>query len=223
MTTYGQHDHQATTTYHDPPEESERFPFPAPRAHAEPDEPTPDGPLYSHEQQYERFGGTNWGAGFFGAVVTATLGVALGGAVAAVAVFLGATPETLRSSATDSPQAVLIGAVAVLLGVLVAACYAGGYVAGRMSRFDGGRQGFASWLLAAALATVTGGFGLLAVGGAGLVDLPGLGDLPQPGGSPLAWAAGSAAVLLLGSLGAAVAGGKVGRQYHQKVDDAGYL
>ena len=224
MTTYGQHDDQATTTYHDPPEETARFPFPAQRPHDEPDQPTPDVPLYSHEQQYERYGGTNWGAGFFGAVVTATLGVAFAGMVADVAVLLGATPETLRSNATGSPQAVLIGAVAVLLGVLVAACYAGGYVAGRMSRFDGGRQGFAAWLLAATITVVAGGFGLLALGGARLVDLPGLlGDLPRPGGSPLAWAAGSAAVLLLGSLLAAVAGGKVGRQYHQKVDDAGYL
>lgn len=222
MTTYGQHDGQPTV-YEDPPEETQRFPFPAQRVHDERDDASPDEPLFSHERQYERYGGTNWGAAFFGAVVTASVGVVLAAAVAGGAAVLGASPDTVQANSAQSPRTVLIGSAAVLLGLLVASCYAGGYVAGRMSRFDGGRQGFASWLLALVVGVVTGGFALLAVGRTGLVDLPGLGELPRPGGSPLAWAAGTAAVLLLGSLLAAVSGGKVGRQYHQKVDDAGYL
>lgn len=219
MTSYGQHDDR-TSAYPATPEETQRFPFPAQRGHDEAAEPAPDEPLYSHDQQYDRYGGTNWGAGFFGAVVTLTLGVTLAATVAGAAVLLGATPDALRSSADQSPRAVLVGSLAVVLGILVAACYAGGYVAGRMSRFDGGRQGFAAWLLALVVGAVTSSLGLLVVHGGGLPDL---GGLPRPGGSPSAWTAGSAAVLLLGSMLGAIAGGKVGRQYHRKVDDAGYL
>ena len=35
----------------------------------------------------------------------------------------------------------------MLLVVLSLAYYAGGYVAGRMSRFDGGKQGLAVWII----------------------------------------------------------------------------
>lgn len=216
MTTYGQHDDQATRY---DPEETQRFTFPAQRAQDDgrAHDESPDEQVFSQERQYDRYGGTNWGAGFFGAVVTVSVGAVLSAAVAAAATVLGATPEGLRASAADSPQAVLVGTVAVLLGLLVASCYAGGYVAGRMSRFDGGRQGFASWLTTVAMVALTGGLVYL------MVQPPAVGELPRPDGSPLAWGAGAAAVLLLGSVLAAVAGGKVGRQYHQKVDDAGYL
>ena len=61
-----------------------------------------------------------------------------------------------------------MGAV-TLAAVLFVAFGCGGYVAGRMARFDGARQGLAVWLWAVVLAVVVAGLGL---GAGDRVDLP---------------------------------------------------
>ncbi len=220
MTTYDHDDDR--TTVRDDPEHTRPIAFPAQRRHEDREDPAPGQPLFSQELQYDRYGGTSWGAGFFGAVVSVCVAAALAGSVAGASVLLGADPDLALTTPVGSRRAVLLGSAAVLLGVLVVACYAGGYVAGRMSRFDGGRQGLAAWVLALLIGGVTGGSVLLAPARAGLVDLPGLDGMPRPGDPALWWVVGSATVLLLGSLLAAVAGGRLGRQYHQRVDEAGY-
>lgn len=221
MTSYGHDDNNQQTTVDDPPQHTQQIAFPSQRAYEEHDDAAAEEaePVFSRALQYDRFGGTNWGAGFFGAVVTLSLGTALLAGVAAVSALLGARPDTALERAAQSPLTSLVGTAAVLLGLFVVACYAGGYVAGRMSRFDGGRQGFASWLLAVAVTALATGLALVATARAGAADLPASG-LPE-GLSPW-WAVGSAAALLLGSLLAAVAGGRLGRRYHRRVDEAGY-
>ena len=100
----------------------------------------------------EEFGGVNWGAAFFGWLVAVGLGailVALLGAAGA-AVGLSAGPGAARSVAGTVS---LVGAI-LLLVVLMVAYYCGGYVAGRMSRFDGGRQGISVWVLGLVIALV---------------------------------------------------------------------
>jgi hypothetical protein len=179
-----------------------------------------DRPTDPVERQQEVYGGLKPGAAFFGwlsAQSLAALVLAVGGGAAAA---LGVT-STLETLAEDEPlRAVLtVGGLALALVALVA--YAGGYVAGRMSRFDGGRQGAGVWVL-----------GLLTAAGlAGSVVLldP---DLPVPGVlETLAGAAdeGRARLVALGlvaaaallALGAAVVGGKVGVRYHRMIDLAG--
>ena len=104
----------------------------------------------------------------------------------------------------------------IALGV---AYYAGGYVAGRMARFDSGRQGFGVWLtsivviivLAVVAAVFGAGFNLL--GQLNLPNIPvGLGGLTIGGVITLVLA-------LAVSLAAAVSGAKVGERYHRKIDD----
>ena len=94
----------------------------------------------AHRRQREEFGGLSWGSAFFGwlvAVGVATLLIALLSAAGAAV------------GLTDTDDAGTIGIVGgiLLLAVLAVAYYAGGYVAGRMARFNGPRQGLAVWLL----------------------------------------------------------------------------
>src|SRR3954454_11742069 len=95
-------------------------------------------------RQRDEFGGINWGASFFGWVVAIGIGVLLTAIVSAAGAAIGLTDESTAKSNADT-----IGIVggALLIAIAVIAYYAGGYVAGRMSRFDGARQGFGVWLL----------------------------------------------------------------------------
>jgi hypothetical protein len=90
--------------------------------------------------------------------------------------------------------------------------YAGGYVAGRMSRFDGGRQGFGAWAIGLIMTIVLAAAGAIAGSEYNLLgdlDLP---RIPINEGS-LATGGGIALALILI---AAVGGGKVGERYHRQ-------
>jgi len=109
----------------------------------------------------------------------------------------------------------------LLVLVLALAYYAGGYVAGRLSRFDGARQGLGAWLFGL-IVTI-----LLAVAGAVLgseynilagLDLP---RIPIDEGALSTGGLVALAAILLSTLIAAILGGKVGQRYHRKVDRAG--
>src|SRR4029079_5196830 len=104
--------------------------------------------------------------------------------------------------------------------VLMIAYYAGGYVAGRMSRFDGARQGGGAWLMGVLITIV---LGVLAAGLGNDYNVPSRLDLPRiPIGSETLTTGGIIATVavLLASLLAAIAGGKVGERYHRRIDRA---
>jgi hypothetical protein len=173
-------------------------------------------------RQREEFGGINWGAAFFGWLVAVGLGALLVGLLAATGAAVGLT-ELSEAEATGDAQEIGLGGAIALLAALAIAYFAGGYVAGRMSRFDGARQGMGAWLLGLIVTAV------LAVVGAILgseynvlerLDLPALpvGDSELATGGALALA-----IVVVGTLAAAVAGGKTGERYHRKVDRAGFL
>jgi hypothetical protein len=172
--------------------------------------------------QRQRFGGPNWGAGFFGWIVVAAVGILLSAAVAAAVVALGATDRVLSTDAAR-PTDAGIGAAAVLLGIVLLSYFSGGYVAGRMSRFDGGKQGVAVWVIGLLLAGAGVGLGLPLGPQSGLseqLDLPSAELAATTSGVTALAAAG---VALVGGLLAAVLGGKLGCRYHRKVDDAAYV
>jgi hypothetical protein len=170
-------------------------------------------------RQREEFGGINWGAAFFGWLVAVGLGAILVGLLAAAGAAVGLTEP---SDATGADSEVGIGGAIALLLALAIAYYCGGYVAGRMSRFDGARQGFGAWAIGLIVTIV------LAVAGAVLgseynvleqLDLPAL----PVGESELATGGAIAlAIVVIGTLLAAIVGGKAGERYHRKVDRAGY-
>jgi hypothetical protein len=173
-------------------------------------------------RQREEFGGVNWGAAFFGWLVAIGLGALLVGLLAAMGAAVGLT-ELSESEATGNASEIGIGGAIALLVALAIAYYCGGYVAGRMSRFDGARQGMGAWLIGLIITVV------LAIAGALLgaeynvlerLDLPALpvGDTELASGGALALA-----LVVLVTLLAACVGGKAGERYHRRVDKAGFV
>lgn len=178
----------------------------------------PAAPIDPEQQRHDRFGGINWGAGFFGWLVAVAVSLLLVGIIGAVAAGTGADEEMLPTGSTTE---IGLAAIVTLVLVLVVGYYAGGYVAGRMSRYDGGRQGLGVWVigLLVTLVTVASGTFLGAeynvLSRIELPSIPFSTDTLTFGGIALAGA------LLLGTLLAALAGGSVGRHYHTRVDRAG--
>jgi hypothetical protein len=164
-------------------------------------------------RQRDEFGGINWGAAFFGWLVAVGLGAILIGLIAGA----GAAVGLAQLNGADTKTIGLGGGIALLV-VLMIAYYAGGYVAGRMSRFDGARQGAGAWLMGLLITIVLGI--VAAVLGDQYNVLSQL-NLPRiPIGSETLTTGGAIAtvVVLAGSLIAAVAGGKVGERYHRRID-----
>lgn len=173
-------------------------------------------------RQHDEFGGTNWGAAFFGWLVAIGIGVILTALVSAAGAAVALSELEGVGQARDEADTIgLVGGIALLVIALVA-YFAGGYVAGRMSRFDGGRQGLAVWIWSIVAAVVLAVLGLVAgeeYNVFAALDLPRIpideGDLTTGGIIALV-------AIVVGTALAAVAGGKAGERYHRRVDRAGY-
>jgi hypothetical protein len=171
-------------------------------------------------RQREEFGGVNWGAAFFGWLVAIGLGALLVGLLAAMGAAVGLTELSESEAAGNATEIGVGGAIALLLALGIA-YYCGGYVAGRMSRFDGPRQGLAVWVIGLAVTIV------LAVAGAVLgakynvlqqLNLP---RIPVSEGSLTTGGVIALVVIIAGTIIAAIAGGKAGTRFHRKVDRVG--
>jgi hypothetical protein len=181
--------------------------------------PATAGPAAAREvraRQREEFGGTNWGAAFFGWLVAVGMAAILAGILSAAGAALGFT-ET-----SDANEAVSIVGGVLLVAILCVAYLCGGYVSGRMSRFDGGRQGFGTWLIGLLFTILLGVAGWIAGSEYNVfanLDLP---RIPVDEGDLTAGGVIALAAVVIGSLVFAVAGGKAGERYHRKVDRVGY-
>ena len=91
-------------------------------------------------RQREEFGGMNWGAAFFGWLVAIGVAALLIAILSAAGAAIGLTQTSTSDASGNAGTVGIVGGI-VLLAILGLAYYAGGYVAGRMSRFDGPRQG----------------------------------------------------------------------------------
>jgi hypothetical protein len=167
-----------------------------------------------------RFGGTNWGACFFGWLVAIAFTIVLTSIIGAALAAVGSNAHITQSDAQRQAGTLGLATAITLVVVLVIGYYAGGYVAGRMSRFDGGRQGFGVWLIGLAVTVLALVLGAIFGRQYNLLDRVDLPRIPIST-DQLGWGALiTAVVLLLGTLLAAMLGGKVGRRYHARVDRA---
>jgi hypothetical protein len=168
-------------------------------------------------RQRDEFGGINWGAGFFGWIVAIGVGVLLTAIVSAAGAAIG-----LTSAKTAKANADTIGIVggALLIAIAVIAYYAGGYVAGRMSRFDGARQGFSVWVIGLVVTLVVAAAGAILGDQYNVFDKLNLPRIPVNASDLTTGGAIALAAIVLGSLIGAVLGGKVGQRYHRRVDRA---
>ena len=98
------------------------------------------------QRQRDEFGGFQWGADFFGWLVAVGLATLLIALLAAAGAAVGLT-DADAAEATDKATTIGIVGGVLLLIVLLVAYYFGGYVAGRMARFNGPRQGLGVWLI----------------------------------------------------------------------------
>jgi hypothetical protein len=161
-------------------------------------------------RQRDRFGGFSWGSDFFGFLAAAGLAAILAGIVAAAGAALG-----LTNGSTDK---IGLGGGIALLAVLFVAYLAGGYVAGRMARFDGARQGIGVWLWGI---LVAGAVALLAVAGGSKYNVLDQLNLPRIPVDQGTLTTAGAIVLAIGvavTLLGAVVGGALGARWHRRVD-----
>ena len=177
----------------------------------------------AHERQREEFGGINWGAAFFGWLVAVGLGSLLTAILVAAGAAVGLTEDVSTSDATANADTVGLGGAIALLVVLMIAYYCGGYVAGRMSRFDGTRQGFGAWLFGIAVAIVLAVAAVILGDQYNVLEQLNLPSLPVGDSTLTTGGAIALAAVVLGTLLTAVTGGKAGERYHRKVDRAGFV
>jgi hypothetical protein len=170
------------------------------------------------EEAHDRFGGLNWGAAFFGWLVAIAIAILLTSIIGAVLAGVSASTQVTQSQAQRDAGTIGVASAIVLLVVLLVGYYLGGYVAGRMSRYDGGRQGIGVWLIGLIVTIIALALGAIFGSQYNILDRVSLPNLPvstsQLGLGALITAV---AVLLLTAL-AAFLGGKAGHHYHDKVD-----
>lgn len=197
----------------------------APVREADPDD---RGPVVDHddvvEREREAFGGLQVGATFFGwlsAMGMAVLLTALLAAVgAAVGLGTGTTVEEATAQAQQEPTAIGWAGVVGLVVVLFVSYFAGGYVAGRMARFDGVRQGLGVWLWALLAAIVVGALGMVAGDRYNLLErVNAFPRIPVGEGDLTTLGIVAAVLAALVPLVAAMLGGGAGMRYHRRVDE----
>ncbi|MFZ0140928.1 MAG: hypothetical protein WAL70_07575 [Aeromicrobium sp.] len=171
------------------------------------------------DREREALGGVKVGSAFFGWLAATGMAVLLTALVAAG----GAAVSLAQGNEADAPvDTIGLTEAVVLLVIFFVAYYSGGYVAGRMARFNGMKQGVAVWIWAIVIA--------IAVAIAGMVageqydiqsELNNFPRIPSNEGdvttNGIIAAAAIAAVTLIG----AIMGGLAGMRFHRRVDRAG--
>jgi hypothetical protein len=167
-------------------------------------------------RQRSRFGGVRWGSAFFGLLSAIGLASILLGIAAAAGVVLNLSQ--IKDVANGSDDTIGLGGAILLLVGLAIAWYCGGYVAARMARFDGARQGVGVWMwtlvigAALAIAAVIGGSEYDVFQQLNLPNVA-VGDASLTTGGVVTLAAAVVVTLLF-----AIFGGMAGDRYHRRVD-----
>jgi hypothetical protein len=177
-------------------------------------------------REHNAYGGVRLGSAFFGWLAATGLVVLITSVVVGVAAAFGMANEAeLRgwlNAVTENGGAAAITAGAALAVIVLLAYFGGGYVAGRMARFDGVRQGLVVWLWGIVMSLLAGVIGL-AVGGLGVLTGPATVPVVERPIQELAFPGLIAlAVVLLASLAGAILGGAAGMRYHRAVDRSGF-
>jgi hypothetical protein len=189
--------------------------------------PYPRGYFEAADEREDRlrdmYGGVDWLASFLGFVFALVLGALFSSVTGLLLVPFGFSPDFSDGQLGPS----VITGLAVLAVLIFLTYFFGGYVAGRLARFDGGRNGamvlawtFIVVLILTLVAVVFSGFlpdGITA----GVVNLAQatastLSNLAGAGVAGIVAAAGALLVALLGGF----FGGRLGSRYHTEIDRA---
>jgi len=173
--------------------------------------------------QRARFGGIKWGAAFFGWLSANGLAVVLIAVLSAAGVAIGLTNgvDTADEAAQQADTLGIAGGIAILV-VLFLAYLAGGYVAGRMARFDGARQGLAVWVIGLVVVLLLALAGVVLGGQYNVLQQLDLPRIPIDEGTATTAGVITLVAVLVVTLVGAVLGGKLGDRYHRRIDRAGF-
>jgi hypothetical protein len=167
-------------------------------------------------RQRDRFGGIRWGSAFFGLLSAIGLAAILLGIAAAAGVAIGVSQ--IKNVTNGDADTIGLGGAILVVAILALSWYCGGYVAGRMARFDGARQGIGVWMWTLAIGAA---LAIAALIGGSQYDVLQQLNLPNV-------AVGDESLTTTGliTLGAAlvvtllfaILGGKAGDLFHRRVD-----
>jgi hypothetical protein len=174
-------------------------------------------------RQKDAFGGMKFGSCFFGWLTASGTAVLLVALVTGVGAALGLSQNVdVTNPTTAQTESIgFIGGI-VLLAIIFVSYLAGGYVAGRMARFNGLKQGLGVWLWAVIMAILVAVAGWL-VGERFdvLAQLNSFPRLPVNEGTLTTAGVITAICVVAASLIGALLGGLAGMRYHRRVDRAG--
>jgi hypothetical protein len=181
-------------------------------------------PYTREERLRDVYGGVDWLASFIGCVFALVCSSVL--LLLFSGLVLGPIGFTLDFQAREIDAAAITGFVVVGVSLFLAYLI-GGYVAGRLVRFDGGRNGAATVVWSILLGVIFVFFGAVLLGSflpdtlfggvQGFLQdtaLPSIGGLIQAGVVGAGIALGALVLMLLGGF----LGGRLGTRYHTRID-----
>ena len=174
-----------------------------------------------HRRERQAFGGTiQWEAAFFGWLAAMGLAAIVVAMVVGAGVAVGLTE--LDADAQTRVEELSLGGGLLLVAILALAYASGGYVAARMARFDGWRQGLGVWLLSLLLTVALAITAWIAGGDINPLESLELPRIPVEEGPLTRGGAIAMAIIALAALLAAIGGGVLGERFHRAVDRAGF-
>jgi amino acid transporter len=171
-------------------------------------------------RQQEEFGGVSWGSAFFGWLVSVGIAAILVGLLSAAGAAFGFSDVSDAEAEANAETIGIVGAL-LLLVVFGVAYYFGGYVSGRLSRFDGARQGLAVWGIGLAATILLAAAALVFGEEYNIYERLNLPRIPIDEGDLTLGAVIALVCVLLGTVVAAAVGGKAGERFHRRVDRVG--
>ena len=172
-------------------------------------------------RQRAEYGGLNWGAAFFGWLVAIGMAVILLAILSAAGAAFGLGDISESDANANADTIGIVGGI-LLVATLVIAYYCGGYVSGRMSRFDGARQGFGTWAIGLIVTIVLAVAGAIFGSEYNVLEQLNLPRIPIDEGTLTTGAVIALVAVVVLTLLAAMGGGKAGERYHRKIDRLGY-
>jgi len=173
-------------------------------------------------RQRAEYGGINWGSAFFGWLVAIGVAVILLAILSAAGAAFGLGNNVSTADAKANADTIGIAGGILLVAVLAIAYWCGGYVSGRMSRFDGGRQGLGTWVVGLVVTIVVALAGWIFGSEYNIFEKLNLPHIPIDEGTLTTGGAIALVAVVVLTLLAAMGGGKAGERYHWKIDRLAY-
>ena len=178
----------------------------------------PATPREEYANRKEEFGGLKEGAVFYGWLVAVAMTILLVGIVSAIATGVDSSLDVTKAEAQLRDGTIAFSAAIAILAILALGYFAGGYVAGRMSRFNGARQGVGVWALGLVITAVVVAIGSIFGDEYNVFERVNLTSLPVQANDLTPRVILTLAAVLVATLVTSVFGGILGQRYHSKID-----